>query len=496
VSAVLIGAGAAAAAAVLLWLDWLPLGVSDQWEWLRRPVAVVPSLAAAVAVGAAIGAGVLVLAVLRSGGQPTRTVAAVLLAAILVASLLVAVGLAASDPGLWASGALAVISDTSMGYYGQALSLSGVSDAFSYHSARVASTRVPDRVRTHPPGPIIFFYLLRQWLEYAPGVIDWGEAALAQRDISPAQFHGIARGLAQAPISRRDAALAVPITFILTVLGAVVVLPAYGIGAVAFDRRTGLVAALLAGTVPSLLHFVPSIDGIGAVLALTCLWLWVLAVRRAEVWLYILAALGAVVMLLWSFGYVMLLVLAVIMAIPVWGQTYPDEMSRHLRGAAWGIVVFAAVHQLLSSGLEYNILVALPASVAVHRQVLAAAGRSYWLWLPMNLYDFLLFMGPALAAMSVAAIYNGLKQQRWPALPQGLVIGLLVIVALLLLSGSTRGEVGRIWVFLMPLAALPVAYYVARLSDARFVGVGAALIGLQVCFTIVLHATLVPVYPF
>ncbi len=481
---------------VLLWLDWLPLGVPGQWEWRRRAVAVLPSLAAAVAVGAAIGAGVLVLAKLRSDRQPTRRTAAVLLAAILVASLLAAVGLTASDPGLWASGALAIISDTSMGYYGQALSLSGVSDAFSYHAERVASSRVPDRVRTHPPGPIIFFYLLRQWLEYAPGVIDWGETALAQRGISPAQFHGIARGLTQAPISRRDVALAVPIAFILSVLGAAVVLPAYGIGTVAFDRRTGLIAALLAGTVPSLLHFVPSIDGIGMVLALTYLWLWMLALRRGEVWLYILAALGATVMLLWSFGYAILLVMAVVMAIPVWGQAYPDEMSRHLRGVAWGILVFAVVHQLLSSGLEYNIFTALPASVAVHRQVLAAAGRSYWLWLPMNLYDFLMFMGPALATMSVAAICNGLKQQRWPALPQGLVMGLLVIVALLLLSGSTRGEVGRIWVFLMPLAALPVAYYVARLSDSRFVWVGAALIGLQVCFAIVLHATLVPVYPF
>ncbi len=481
---------------MLLWQDCLPLGIPGQWVWLRRPVAAYPGLAAAVAIVAALGAAVLVLAVLRSHRQPTRSVAAILLAVIFIASLLGMVGLTASEPDFWAGAALGIISDTSMGYYGQALSLSGVSDAFFYHSARVASSRLPDRVRTHPPGPIIFFYLLRQWLECVPGVINWSETALAQRDISPPQFYEIARGLTEAPITRRDAALALPIAFILTILGALVVLPTYGIATIAFDRRTGLTAALLAGTVPSLLHFVPSIDGVGAALALTYLWLWMLAVRRAEVWLYILAALGATVMLLWSFGYVMLLLLAVIVAIPVWGQVYPDKLSRHLRGVAWGILVFAAVHQLLSSGLEYNILTAFPASVAVHRQILIATGRSYWLWLPMNLYDFLLFMGPALAVMSVAAIYNGLKQQRWPALPQGLVIGLLVTVAILLLSGSTRGEVGRIWVFLMPLAALPVAYYVARLSDSRFVGVAAALIGLQVCFAIVLHATLVPVYPF
>jgi len=491
-----VGACLTAVAVVLLWLDWLPLGIPGQWEWRRRAVSVLPSLAAAVAVGAVIGAGVLVLVALGSGRQPTRTRAAVLLAVIFIVSLLTAVGLTASDPGLWASGALAVISDASMGYYTQALSLSGVSDAFSYHSARVASSRVPARVRTHPPGPVIFFYLLRQGLERTPGTVDWVQTKLAKGDISPAALHRGACGLTGVPVSLRDVLLGIPIAFILTALGAFVVLPAYGIGAVAFDRRTGLIAALLAGTLPSLLHFVPSIDGTGAVLALTFLWLWMVAVRRGEMWLYILAALGATVMLLWSFGYAILLVLAVVMALPVWGQTYPHDMGRHLQGVAWAIVLFAVVHQVLAWGLEYNILVALPASVAVHRQILAAAGRSYWLWLPMNLYDFLLFMGPALAVMSVAAISNGLKQQRWPALPQGLVIGLIVVLAALLLSGSTRGEVGRIWVFLMPLAALPAADYVARLRGSGLVRLGISLVALQVCFAVVVHATLVPAYPF
>jgi len=271
---------------MLLWQDCLPLGIPGQWVWLRRPVAAYPGLAAAVAIVAALGAAVLVLAVLRSHRQPTRSVAAILLAVIFIASLLGMVGLTASEPDFWAGAALGIISDTSMGYYGQALSLSGVSDAFFYHSARVASSRLPDRVRTHPPGPIIFFYLLRQWLECVPGVINWSETALAQRDISPLQFYEIARGLTEAPITRRDAALALPIAFILTILGALVVLPTYGIATIAFDRRTGLTAALLAGTVPSLLHFVPSIDGVGAALALTYLWLWMLAVRRAEVWQY------------------------------------------------------------------------------------------------------------------------------------------------------------------------------------------------------------------
>ncbi len=492
-----VGAGATALVGVLLRLDALPLGVSGQWVWLRRGVALPIGPGAAAALGAVTLAAVIVFGSLRAGRVPSRATAALLLVVILGASAVALVGLARDDPGFGVTGPLAVMSDVSMGYYTQALSLSGVSDAFSYYRARAANPDLPDRVRTHPPGPIVFFYCLHRWLANTPRLLERAQATLAASyGITAEGLRRKAARLSRMPVSRRDAVIAVPLAFIVTMLPALIVLPAYGVGTVLFDRRRGLVLALLAVSLPSLLHFAPSIDGIGAFLALGFVWLWLVALRRGQVWLYVLAALGASVMLLWSFGFAILLVLALIAAVPVWGQVYPDELSRHLRGVAWAIVAFGVVHEAVYLWSGYNLLGALPISLAVHRQILAAAGRSYWVWLPMNLYDFLLFMGPALAVGSVVAVGAGLAGRRWPALPQGLVIGVLIMLALLLISGSTRAEAGRIWLFLMPLAAVPAADYLAALCGSRLLALGGGLVVLQVLFAVALHATLLPVSPF
>ncbi len=492
-----VGAGATALAAVLLWLDWLPLGVAGQWVWLRRGVALPVGLGAAVAVGAVLVAAVIVFRSLGAGRIPSRSTAALLLLAILCAGTVALLGVAAEDSQFGVTGPLAVMSDVSMGYYTQALSLSSVSDAFSYYLARAANPDLPDRVRTHPPGPIVFFYLLHRSLGGMPRLLERAEAAVATKyGVTAEGLRRNAARLSRMPVSQRDAVIAVPVTFIVTVLPALIVLPAYGLGAVLFDRRTGLILALLAVSLPSLLHFAPSIDGIGAFLALGFVWLWLVALRRGQVWLYVLAALGASVMLLWSFGFAILLVVALVVAVPVWGQAYPDELSRHLRGVVWAIVTLGVVHEALYLWSGYNLLGALPTSLAVHRQILAAAGRSYWAWLPMNLYDFVLFMGPALAMSSAAAVASGLAGRRWPALPQGLVVGVLIMLAVLLISGSTRAEVGRIWLFLMPLVAVPAAAYLAALSRGRLLALGTGLVVLQVLFAVALHATLVPVSPF
>ncbi len=488
---------ATALAVILLWLDWLPLGVAGQWFWPRRVVPLGIGIGAAVAVGAIAVAGVTTFGWLRRDGVPSRATAVLLVLLLLAAGTAALFGLALDDPGFLLSGPLALISDSSMGYYTQALQLSAPRDAFSYHLARTVNTNLPDRVRTHPPGPIVFFYFLHRSLQRAPQLLTRVETTLAGKyGLTAAKLHEVASKLSAVPLSRQDALVAVPLALVMTGLAVLIVLPAYGIGATALDRRSGLILALLAVTLPSLLHFAPSIDGIGAVLALSFVWLWLVTLCRGRVWLYVLSALAASVMLLWSFGFAILIVIALLGALPVWGQAYPDQLSRHLRGVAWGVVAFGAMHAVLYLWSGYNILSVLPASLAAHRQILAAVGRGYWVWLPMNLYDFLLFMGPALVVTSTAVVGSGLAGRRWPALPQGLVIGLIITLSVLLISGSTRAEVGRIWLFLMPLAALPAADYLATASRAQLMWLGTGLVLLQVLFAVALHAVLIPVAPF
>lgn len=132
---------------------------------------------------------------------------------------------------------------------------------------------------------------------------------------------------------------------------------------------------------------------------------------------------------------------------------------------------------LLAATLGLALALALPAFLgmnwpAVARECFSGAHRiqvlifhrTYSEWVARNLMDFALFLGPTLTTLAVAeALREGREVvRRVPpsatsssALPYGLAF--LVTLLMLNFSGKILGETGRIWMFLMPLAALAVA---------------------------------------
>ncbi len=76
----------------------------------------------------------------------------------------------------------------------------------------------------------------------------------------------------------------------------------------------------------------------------------------------------------------------------------------------------------------------------------------------MNLVDFTLWLGPALLLQGVTGtiwlrrrIRNSSDLVRDVA---GMAISLWLMLLVLNFSGSTRGEIGRLWIFLMPFPML------------------------------------------
>lgn len=478
----------------------MPLGVPGQWVWRLYEDQFIPRPArgSLAAFAAALLATLVVLDRLRGGRPPTKQLCALLLAVIILLGMIVALGMALDSASYWIRAAAVVVSDVSMGYYEQARQMHDVRGFLAAHVNRATDPRVADRVRTHPPGPVLFCHVIRSFFLTHTSWATSFEHVLSDRWGAPvgATIHEIATSFSATPLSALDAVIALLVALILSTIWVLIALPAFGLGTVVFNRRVGLILALLAITGPSLLHFTPSIDGLGAWLAVTFMYLWLLALKGGRWWVYGLAGAAATLMLMWSFGFLILGVVAVSAAIALWGQESAPQRRRRWCGFGLCIGTFALAYALVYLWSGYNVLAALPASLAAHRQILASCGRSYLVWLPMNLYDFLLFMGPALAIVAAAAIHQGLTGRQWPPLARGFVNGLLIAVALLLISGSTRGEVGRIWVFLMPLAALPAAQQLAELREGRLLWTGAGLVALQVGFVIVLSSQLAPIMPY
>lgn len=79
--------------------------------------------------------------------------------------------------------------------------------------------------------------------------------------------------------------------------------------------------------------------------------------------------------------------------------------------------------------------------------------RSYWLWVFYHLYDFLIFLGIPLIWLLAVELWRALRDRSGKPIhlfPLAFVLGLLVID----LSGTSRGEVARVWLFLIPWALL------------------------------------------
>jgi hypothetical protein len=96
--------------------------------------------------------------------------------------------------------------------------------------------------------------------------------------------------------------------------------------------------------------------------------------------------------------------------------------------------------------------IAAARATAERYSVGAGHRRSYWFWLVGDPAAF----GLGLGVPALLALVRSIRERFPPALALG------TIVAAGALSGATKGEVERIWLFLTPFAAIAAAPVAAR----------------------------------
>src|SRR6185503_9042706 len=92
--------------------------------------------------------------------------------------------------------------------------------------------------------------------------------------------------------------------------------------------------------------------------------------------------------------------------------------------------------------------------------------RSYTTWLFYNLYDFFVFAGIPLTVI----FFKQIKKFNRSDI---LFVSFLITLIIIDLSGSTRGETGRIWAPFLPFFVLPTVAYLTtkiKFSTKLFVG--------------------------
>lgn len=148
------------------------------------------------------------------------------------------------------------------------------------------------------------------------------------------------------------------------------------------------------------------------------------------------------------------------------GTSWKSKLLPAIGGAAILASAIVLPWLALYFTLNMNFLGLLHTGMARH-YVIATAARDFSIWVWMNLVDFALWLGFGIALLAIASsiwlLMNRtrgyLESNLW-----GLVLIFWGVLLALDLSGSARAEIGRLWLFFMPI---PLMFVIAWQRDWR-----------------------------
>jgi hypothetical protein len=434
---------------------WLrgPAPYPPEWQWGLRSGPVGPWLPAVLV-------ATIILALISACGSSwarrrARGAATALLAAGVLAGWAFQLSLAATLPeGAFRTLLNRAASRTITSYHSVAISEDARDPrAFlAHHAEHLAEYRTTAKhAATHPPGPVLFYRAALWTCEGSPRLTEalLDLAGLPDRDFAP-------------PNTRAARAAALLGALLLGLLGAMTVFPVaalaetLGLGPLA-AAQVGLLYVLLPG--PALM--VPQFDAALAlpVAAAAALLASAIATGRGVLPKAIFAGALAALALFTSYGAAVFLAIGGLAALSL-----APSRRETVRKGVFTLAIATGTAAILTAAttlLGHDPLASARAALAIHREVYTAP-RSYALWLTFNPLDLALFLGAPVAALGLvqlASVPNSLR--RGPLGPgQRFGLALATTLALLVASGIARGEVGRIWIPLMPL------FLVATLAPA------------------------------
>jgi len=322
--------------------------------------------------------------------------------------------------------------------------------------------RLTFKATTHPPGGPLLFRALMSAARRA-GV----------RGIVPNPVFGPPTTMSAVPV----ASVALIGALIWAVSASLTVLPiALAAWTLSRDPLQAAVVGLLWVFCPSPTIMTPSLDQLQTLLVASSFALMLVA-QSARTWLLPAGAAGAIggVALFFSFGTAPMLATGMLMAC-VWCDSPAGRQRYAVTVAAW---VAGAVLAILVPVLVYGFppLATLLQGLHAHRAFTVT--RDYGVWLRYNLLDYAIWLGAA-TLVALGATLTRRRSAAWR-------LAVLACCGLLIgdLSGTARGEVGRLWMPFMPLM-FAAAWTPAALKAPRDgVVAGAALAAC--CLVLSLH---------
>lgn len=450
---------------------WFPLGIPDEWVWDRlRNSYFAKKDFAAFALSAMLAIGLAFFVVrcvpttdrLRRRGYISRILGVCLLGAMFQLSVEIS-----SPQGLCKWGLLC--SDQIESYFIVShRDCQSVADALLNHRQRIENLP-PHHSSVNPAG---WYVLDRAIIEFYEG-----HPAAAERVY---QYTPDEMGWFYFSVLGRRYPYAVHATLATIVLvnrlaSWLIGLPIGWLVAMRFGRRAALVATAACYLVPAHVMFAPRVDTVYPTFAAI---IWALSYYAARSRSWPVAALAAALAgggLFFSLSYLVVTAIAGAMALGEWWRARRVDY----RSLAAAVVAFvtAALVPLVAAYEPFSVW---SINLAKNAQFNELWRGSVW-WRAVNPLEFAVGVGLPAATLLLFRICHDVRRRQFDAL----LWSWLAVLTLLDLSGANRGEVARLWIFMMPLAvALAVEWFDLDASRARWTVVAALLLQAAACIVL------------
>ncbi len=310
------------------------------------------------------------------------------------------------------------------------------------------------RLTTHPPGGVVFHWLIIQLVKIFP--TQFLDPILAPRLASLPSW--INNYTTPDIIAGATASLTIPL------LSSLSVIPLYHLARTLWDGRAARLTILLYAFIPALTLFMPVFDDAFTLITSFTLYFTVNGIKNQKRSQLFLAGLICGAGLFTSFGLLPLLLISNLYLL-ISFRAVKNLIYDSVALAIGGVTVWSLAWIIF--GL--NPFVIYSNSVSEH--AILTTTRSYWTWLIYNPYDILLFAGIPISILFLGSVIRCCRQlfvERSPSPADHLLIAIVITFSIILISGNVRGETARIFLYLQPLIALfaarDITYHESRIT--------------------------------
>ena len=348
------------------------------------------------------------------------------------------------------------------GYFNTAVATSDLNHMLANYPSIMPG--LPIHAQSHPPGPIVMHWLAWRIFEALPGLAE--AVGLPLRTL---QCHNAAL------MTLDTAQIASALVGMLTpALGALAVWPLYAFGRRVVGEKTAASAAALFPILPLFAMWPAQWDQVYPLLLLSSLYFAHTGLEMRSTWRLFVAGVPLSIATFFSVGNFALIAIvglygAAWVVVNHHGTKSPRTLAvmtpRWLIAFALGS---ASVWLVYALAYQVNPLDVISTGARLAFESTTGA-RTYGVWLVWNPVEFAMFLGVPLTLI--------LSRLRRPArTPAPLTVAALGALLALNVSGSVRGEVGRLWLYfgpLLALMALPRAEPPGRAFHAILIGLTA-----------------------